>query len=192
MLELTVRLVFSLAVVIGLLLLIAKFSARRFKSNGGATIQVIHRQALTRSSAVSVVSVGGRVLVLGSTEQQINLLAELDPDELELDVVEPVPGDGDSDDYRDDGSGDDLEPSVGLTILDSPRTVEVPDGWSRASARSALAQQGTSEQRVVRRGAHKAPGARKAPRVPQDGALAGSILSVGTWRQAVAAVRRAS
>lgn len=85
MLELTIRLIVSLAIVVGLLLLLARISARRFGSQKGALVQVVHRQPLSRTSAVSVVSVGSRVLVLGTTEHKINVLAELDPTELEDD-----------------------------------------------------------------------------------------------------------
>ncbi|RNL62642.1 hypothetical protein EFK50_12865 [Nocardioides marmoriginsengisoli] len=84
MLELTLRLVVSLAIVVGLLLLLARFGARKFRGNAGAMVQVVHRQPLSRTSAVAVVTVGSRVLVLGTTEQQISVLAELDPEEIEL------------------------------------------------------------------------------------------------------------
>ena len=87
MLELTLRLVVSLAIVVGLLLLLARFGARKFRGNTGALIQVVHRQPLSRTSSVAVVTVGSRVLVLGTTEQQISVLTELDPDELELENV---------------------------------------------------------------------------------------------------------
>ena len=90
MLGLVVRLVCSLAVVLGLLLLIARFAGRRFQGRAGAPVQVLHRQPLSRGSSVAVVTVGTRVLVLGITEQQVTLLTELEPDEIELDVIEPV------------------------------------------------------------------------------------------------------
>ena len=83
MLELTLRLVFSLAVVIGLLLLIAKISSRRFRGGSDAMIRVLHRQAISRHNAVTVVSVGSRVLVLGTTEHEVRVLTELEPEELE-------------------------------------------------------------------------------------------------------------
>ena len=83
MLELTVRLVFSLAVVLGLLLLIARISSRRFRGQSDSLVRVIHRQALSRNNAVCVVAVGTRILVLGTTEHQVRVLAELDPAELE-------------------------------------------------------------------------------------------------------------
>lgn len=82
MLELTLRLIFSLAVVVGLLVLLAHFGAKRFRGGAGALVQVVHRQPLSRTSAVTVVTVGSRVLVLGSTEQNVTVLTELDPEEL--------------------------------------------------------------------------------------------------------------
>lgn len=93
--ELAVRLVGSLALVVGLLLLIARFANRRFKAPTGAAIQVVQRQALGRGQGVAVVSVGTRILVLGTTEQQITLLAEVEPDEIGLDLspTEPVVAD---------------------------------------------------------------------------------------------------
>lgn len=89
MLELTVRLIASLAVVVGLLLLLARFGGRRFRGRSGDLVRVVHRQPLTRTSAVAVVTVGSRVLVLGTTEQHVSILTELDPEELE-DVLHDV------------------------------------------------------------------------------------------------------
>ncbi|TNM44190.1 flagellar biosynthetic protein FliO [Nocardioides albidus] len=85
--ELAIRLVGSLALVVGLLLLIARTVNKRFKAPAGATIQVVQRQALGRGQGVAVVSVGTRLLVLGTTEQQITLLAEVEPDEIGLDLA---------------------------------------------------------------------------------------------------------
>jgi flagellar protein FliO/FliZ len=82
MFELAIRLVFSLAVVLGLLLLLAKFGARRFKGGKDSLVQVMHRQQISRGTAVTVVSVGGRVLVLGTTEHQVRVLTELEPEEV--------------------------------------------------------------------------------------------------------------
>lgn len=97
---LLLRLLGSLAVVVGLLLLIARFAGRRFRTTNGAAIQVVHRQALGRGQGVAVVAVGTRVLVLGTTEQQVTLLAEVEPDEvgldLEGDALAVVPADDDA------------------------------------------------------------------------------------------------
>lgn len=83
MVELTLRLVFSLAVVLGLLLLLARFSSRRLRGGSDSLVRVLHRQPISRHNAVTVVSVGSRVLVLGTTEHEVRVLTELDPSELE-------------------------------------------------------------------------------------------------------------
>jgi len=93
MLGLVVRLVCSLAVVLGLLLLIARFAGKRFQGRVGAPVQILHRQPISRGSSVAVVSVGTRILVLGSTEQQVTLLTELEPDEIGVDLTEPAADD---------------------------------------------------------------------------------------------------
>jgi flagellar protein FliO/FliZ len=90
MLELTIRLIVSLAIVVGLLLLLARFGARKFRGQAGALVRVVHRQPLSRTSAVAVVTVGTRVLVLGTTEHQVSILTELEPEELDG-VVETNP-----------------------------------------------------------------------------------------------------
>ncbi|MDO9379144.1 MAG: flagellar biosynthetic protein FliO [Nocardioidaceae bacterium] len=82
MIDLVVRLVVSLAVVLGLLLVLYRVSQRRL--GGGTTLlSVVGRQAVGRNSSVTVVTVGGRVLVLGVSEQQVSLLTELDPETLD-------------------------------------------------------------------------------------------------------------
>ena len=96
MLGLVVRLVCSLALVLGLLLLIARFAGRRFQGRAGSPVHVVHRQPISRGSSVTVVTVGTRILVLGSTEQQITLLTELEPDEIDLPVEEPELLDGEA------------------------------------------------------------------------------------------------
>lgn len=138
--DLAVRLIGSLAVVVGLLLLIARTVNRRFAAPHGAAVQVVHRQAIGRGQSVAVVSVGGRVLVLGTTEQQVTLLTEVEPDEVGLTLApeQPTPGEDDA--------------------------AATPAGPTGAVAPANLAQ--------------------------LPGALAGSLLSPQTWRQAAAAISR--
>ncbi len=150
MVELVVRLVFSLAVVVGMLLLLARFSARRLRGPADALVRVVQRQSLSRGTSVAVVTVGSRVLVLGSTEQQVQLLAELDPEELELGAF---------------GVDDDAATLEAGNLR--ARDQAAPEPVSIASAPSARA-------------------AGKHARVA-DGALAGSLLSTQTWRQAFSA-----
>jgi flagellar protein FliO/FliZ len=84
--ELLVRVVFSLAVVLGLLWFIARRSSRRFGGSSRAMVRVVARQPLARSASMAVVEVGDRVLVVGVSENGVSLLTEMDP--AELPVVE--------------------------------------------------------------------------------------------------------
>jgi flagellar protein FliO/FliZ len=84
---LLIRLAFSLLAVIGLLLLLARLANRRFSGRTGSMIQVLHRQALSKGAGVAVISVGERVLLVGTTEHEVRLIAELSPEELDLEVV---------------------------------------------------------------------------------------------------------
>lgn len=163
MLELTVRLIASLAVVVGLMLLLARLVGKRYGTRAGSPVQVLHRQSLSRSASVAVISVAGRVLVVGSTDQQVSLLTELDPDEL--------------------GAPDDLgaeaapAPVATPTLLPAAApVVAAPDPADRPRPASTLA----------RRGSHRAtPASRRT--TADNGALAGSVLSPQTWREALAA-----
>jgi len=134
--ELAVRLVLSLSLVLGLLLLLARVGGRKFRGKSGAMVQIVHRQHITRGSTISVVAVGSKVLVLGTTEHQVSVLTELDPDEIELPELEET-------------VEDDAAPKKPLVTL-------------------------------PKQGASTSP-------------LAGSVLSVDTWKQALAAAtKRAS
>lgn len=197
--ELTLRLIVSLAIVIGLLLLLARFGARKFKGSNDALVHVVHRQPLSRTSAVAVVTVGSRVLVLGTTEQQVSVLAELDPEELdELGSVDGSESTG-------------LTGLTDVSYLPAP-VVEAGTGTHRSAAEpvAALELLGPGSplseiEEVTRRAREdaarvrtsKVPGTHRAAPVtrtdgPTQGPLAGSILSAQTWRQAFNAARRAS
>ena len=79
MLELVLRIGFSLLVVLGLLWVLAKVARRPLAGRGGGAIAVLARQQLTRGSTVAVVRVGDRALILGVTDGQVSLLGEADP-----------------------------------------------------------------------------------------------------------------
>lgn len=161
MAELVIRLVCSLAVVVGLLLLTARLGSRRFRGRAGAPVTVLHRQPLTRGSTVTVVSVGSRVLVLGTTEQHVNVLAELEPGELDeqadLAPVSPLAVAPDAPDFAG-------------TLLRELSPAEPAPGRHAAPRR----------QPAARAGARPTPGG--------SGRLAGSVLSAQTWRAALSAV----
>jgi flagellar biogenesis protein FliO len=89
--ELLVRLVFSLGLIVGLLMIAAKFA----KKNGGAlklpgfgkkdtAIKVLERHSLTKTASIAVVQIGDRTMVVGISEHGITRLAdgpELDADD---------------------------------------------------------------------------------------------------------------
>ena len=171
MLALTIRLIASLAVVVGLMLLLARFTGRRMRGSRGSLVQVLHRQPLSRTSGIAVVGIGDRVLVLGTTEQSVSLITELDPEALEADadlVALPVVEDV-----------DDLDTS----------SLVPHDDYSINEA--FVGRVASASERIETR---KISGSHRAHRrTPESGALTGSILSADTWRQAVAALgRRAS
>jgi flagellar protein FliO/FliZ len=80
MLQLTVRIVISLLVVFGLLWGLAKLARRPLAGRGRGPLHVVARQQLTRGSAVAVVKVADRMLVLGVTDAGVTLLADADPE----------------------------------------------------------------------------------------------------------------
>ena len=90
-----VRLVLSLAAVLTLMLLLARYLRHRQQGSGfgKATtqgrrqplpLQVLTRQGLSRGSSVAVVRVSGQLLLLGVTESTVSLLGELQDDEPDL------------------------------------------------------------------------------------------------------------
>ena len=86
------RLLVAMAVVLGLMFL----AARAIKNRGIAgprrsrpiPIELLARQGLGRTASVALVRTSGKVLVLGVTEANVSLLAEVDPDTLDLDGPE--------------------------------------------------------------------------------------------------------
>lgn len=101
--SLLVRLVLSLAVVIGLMMVLAGVLRRRgivvAGPKGGARvptpaeIEILGRKGLGRNAQIAVVRAAGSTYVLGITEQQITLLGEGDVPEPPVAVDLETPGD---------------------------------------------------------------------------------------------------
>jgi len=87
-----IRLVLCLAFVGGVLLFASRVAKKRGLGGTTGVIEVVARQRMGRASSVSVLRVAGRVLVVGSTEEQVTLLAEVEDEELQtaLAAVAPV------------------------------------------------------------------------------------------------------
>ena len=78
-----IRLILSLAFVAAVLFFAARMAKKRGLGQGNGVIEVVARQRMGRSSTVNVVRVADVVLVVGATEEQVTLLAEVDADAVE-------------------------------------------------------------------------------------------------------------
>ncbi|MGK5115292.1 MULTISPECIES: FliO/MopB family protein [unclassified Geodermatophilus] len=83
-----VRLLLTLVFVGGVLWFAARLAKKRGLGQGNGLIEVVARQRMGRASSVTVVRIAGRVLVVGATEEQVTLLAEVDSDAVEEAVEE--------------------------------------------------------------------------------------------------------
>lgn len=80
------RMILSLSLVLGLLWVIARAGrgrragggrlSRMTQGNAGPRIEMLGRRSVGRHSAILVVKVAGRTMIVGQTSQQITLLAE--------------------------------------------------------------------------------------------------------------------
>ena len=73
-----VRLILSLAFVGGVLWFAARLARKKGLGQVNGLIEVVSRQRMGRASTINVVRIADRVLVVGATEEQVTLLAEMD------------------------------------------------------------------------------------------------------------------
>lgn len=86
---LALRMVISLALVLGLLVWLARHAARRGLGGAATTgydIEVLARRQLSRSASVQVVRVGDRTLVLGVGDSGVRVLTQVPTAEVEEEV----------------------------------------------------------------------------------------------------------
>jgi len=168
-LELVLRLGFSLAAVLGLFWLVAHFSARRL---GGtrAVLQVRARQSLSRTASVAVVEVGDRVLVVGVADGGVRLLTELDPASLPETPARVQQGDAEAD------------ATAVLAGALRGRPARLTDRLAAGvAARISRSAGSAPSHRASRAGA---PGPASASAEAGPAPLQGSVLSTQTWKQA--------
>lgn len=91
MIWMVVRLILSLAFVGVVLWFAARVAKRRGLGGSSALIEVVSRQRLGRTSTVNLIRIGDVVLVVGATEEQVTLLAEVDGETLETALREQEP-----------------------------------------------------------------------------------------------------
>jgi flagellar protein FliO/FliZ len=95
-LEVMLRIGFSLLVIFAIMWLLAKVARKPLAGRAGGALTVLARQQLTRASSVAVVRVADRALIVGVTDTQVTLLGETEaaalarPNEEPVSVREPV------------------------------------------------------------------------------------------------------
>jgi flagellar protein FliO/FliZ len=83
-----IRLILSLAFIAIVLFYAARLAKKKGLGQGNGLIEVVARQRMGRTSTVNVVRIGDVVLVVGATEEQVTLLAEVDPETIDLALSE--------------------------------------------------------------------------------------------------------
>ena len=86
-----IRLVLSLAFIAAVLFFADRVAKKRGLGQGNGLIEVVARQRMGRTSTVNVVRIADVVLVVGATEEQVTLLAEVDGDVIEEAIAERRP-----------------------------------------------------------------------------------------------------
>jgi flagellar protein FliO/FliZ len=83
-----IRLILSLAFIAVVLFYAARLAKKRGLGQGNGLIEVVARQRMGRTSTVNVVRIGDVVLVVGATEEQVTLLAEIDGETVDQALAE--------------------------------------------------------------------------------------------------------
>jgi flagellar protein FliO/FliZ len=78
-----IRLILSLGFIAVVLLVAARMAKKRGMGQGNGVIEIVARQRMGRTSTVNVVRIADVVLVVGATEEQVTLLAEVDAETVE-------------------------------------------------------------------------------------------------------------
>ncbi|WP_250448480.1 flagellar biosynthetic protein FliO [Actinotalea sp. C106] len=175
-LVLGLRVLLSLAVVLGLLWFLARrLSGTKAVRRRATDLAVIGKQSLGGKTGLALVEVGGRRLLLGVSEQGVNLLTEVD-----MPVEPPAPVAlllNEDDEAVDAGAGAERTPLDPAAI--ERLVAEVP------SDVSSLTPHATDGVEL----SPSTPAARM-PAVPkQRSPLEGSILDATIWRRAMVAVQ---
>jgi flagellar protein FliO/FliZ len=159
------RVFVSLAVVLGIMWMLARRVRGGSRVRSGRLIDVLGRQQVGRGAAVAVVRVAESALIVGVTDTQVTVLAETD-----LATAQAIVGETES----------------------RSRTRGRPSHRITQTNRSAG---GAHTVRAIRGTAPTPPGARAKmtaevnPADARPNALAGSALSPATWKQTIESLR---
>jgi len=172
---LALRVAVSLAVVIGMIWALSKVT-RRWSPTRSAAIQVVSKVSLSKRSSLIVVGVGDRGMLLGVTDHGITQLGEVPLPNKNV-PIEP---------QRTSVVVDLYDPARGRAPrLDSPQFEDFLNADVRAEAEAYV-------DGYVLPAENRKSSKKTSPSDPQTAkkdALAGSVLSPNTWRQAVTAIR---
>jgi flagellar protein FliO/FliZ len=177
-LESVVRVVVSLAVVLGLFWMVARTGSRKLGGHDRGLMRVRSRQSLSRGSSLAVVEVGSRVLVVGVSDSGVRLLTEMDPAELSAPADVPAAG----------AQGDASFEAVYEAAYDQTFAAyqAAPTAGAVAgpvAAPAPLTHQDESGPAPMPTSPLPSPLPGPLP-TSADGPLAGSLLAPSTWRQA--------
>jgi flagellar protein FliO/FliZ len=157
------RMLLALVFVLGVMWLLARWARKPMGGKGERVMTVLARQQLSRTSSVTVLRVMDRALVLGVTEQGVQLITET-----ELSAIE-------------DALATEAETSRSWTRLRAlPAGDPTGDGGEDTATELSA---GPAGQRRARAGSAGSEGLRGPAR------LDGSVLSPKTWRQLIGAAR---
>ncbi len=179
-----IRLVLTLAFVAGVLWFAARVAKKRGLGAGGGLIEVVARQRMGRTSTVSVLRVADRVLVIGTTEEQVTLLAEMDSE-----IVEEVLAEAEAEREEQQAAR-----RAALAARAAARRPTLSLGVGQPAAGAVDRDAPTGEI-----GLPPVPGARRSRRVPAavrhgstsspTGLLAGSVFDRAGWTSMVEGLR---
>ena len=156
------RVAFSLAVVIGLMWVLAKFMrGKSAAQRNTSSLSVVTRMSVGRRSSIAVLAIGDRHLVVGVTDEHINLLADLPaPPEIIEAVADPR------------RTTIDLAATTPIALSGSATELLAID--SAASPSPAGTTAAVTSVEITAK---------------TSGPLTGSILSPTTWKQTVNVIR---
>ncbi len=93
-----IKMLFALIMVLGLLLLglhgVRKMKSLQEKAYGGDMVKVLTTKGLAPKKYVSVIEVGGEVMVLGLSETSVTLLGKMNKERLAQDIGRRIGSDG--------------------------------------------------------------------------------------------------
>ncbi len=165
----------SLVVVVVLVVVSARLARRASGRGDGPGLRVVDRVGLTRETAIAVVEVGGRGLVVGTSAHGVTLLTELEPAELAA--------------ARRERRGTDPG-RVGVTrVVAADTGAPRAPAQTRADSPAGRTRTASAAAAPNRTAAAARAGTRTAPVPEPRSAGTGSVLDPRTWRQGVDAVR---